>query len=389
MTKGRITLLILTVIAVIAIGGYWFVAIPATSAPAGSISQSRYTPGPYEVVSESFTVVDDSRTTQAYKEFQGLPDRTLDGEIWRPKHLAQPGPLVVYSHGFMSFRQEGLYLNRFLASHGYTVVAVDYPLTGLWAPEGPLMTDVVNQPGDVSFLIDTMLRRNASASDTLYNTIDPEKIAVAGVSLGGLTSILATFHRKLQDPRIAALVSIAGPTSIFSPKFFEGRDLPFLMVYGGGDAIVPHGENALPVLSMYPDVILVTLKDASHAGFSQPASTLMRFNKNPDDVGCRTVTEELSVEVAEQNDEFMALLGDAEDGIDLTKQIEFCTSELIPEAMKASRQHMFTTLAVHAFLDSVFSDDNAVRSASREYLQTTLAQENRSEVSVTRAIGAG
>ena len=389
MTKGRVTLLILTLIAIIAIGGYWFVAIPATSSPNGSTSQARFTPGPYEVVSEGFTAVDESRTTQAYKGFPGLPTRTLDGGIWRPENLAQPGPLVIYSHGFMSFRQEGLYLNRFLASHGYTVVAVDYPLTGLWAPEGPLMTDVVNQPGDISFLIDTLLQRNADTFDTLFNTIDPEKIAVAGVSLGGLTSILATFHRKLQDPRIAALVSIAGPTSIFTPEFFEGRDLPFLMVYGGGDAIVPHDDNALPVLSKYPDVTLVTLKDASHAGFSQPASTLMRFNKNPDDVGCRTVTEELGVEMTQQNDEFMALLGDSEDGIDLTRHIEFCTSELIPEAMKASRQHMFTTLAVHAFLDSVFAADRAVRRASREYLQMTLAQENHGEVSVKRAAGAG
>jgi predicted dienelactone hydrolase len=389
MTKGRITLLIVTVIAVIGIGGYWFIAIPATSSPNGSVSQSRFAPGPYEVVSESFTAVDESRTTQAYKAFPGLPNRTLDGEIWRPKNRVQPGPLLINSHGFMSFRQEGLYLNRFLASHGYTVVAVDYPLTGIWAPEGPLMTDVINQPGDVSFLIDTILRRNANNADTLYNTIDPEKIAVAGVSLGGLTSILATFHPKLQDPRIAALVSIAGPTSIFTPTFFESRDLPFLMVYGGGDAIVPHEDNALPVLSMYPDVTLVTLADASHAGFAQPASTLMRFNKNPDDVGCRTVTEELGVEVAEQNDEFMTLLGDADDGIDLNQHIEFCTRELIPEAMKASRQHMFTTLAVHAFLDSLFAEDDAARSASREYLQTTLAQENGSEVSVTQPDQAG
>ena len=245
------------------------------------------------------------------------------------------------------------------------------------------MTDVVNQPGDISFLIDTILQRNADRADDLYNTIDPEKIAVAGVSLGGMTSMLATFHPKLLDPRITASISIAGPSSIFAPKFFANRDVPFLMIYGGGDAIVTHEDNALPVLQMYPGAILVTLTDASHAGFAQPASTLMRFIKNPDGVGCRTVTEELSVEAAEQNKEFIAGLGDAEDGIDLNKQIEFCTTELIPEAMKASRQHMFTTLATHAFLESVFSGDAATRTSSRQYLLATLAGENSSEVSVT------
>lgn len=64
---------------------------------------------------------------------------------------------------------------RFLASHGYTVVAVDYPLTNFFAPGKPKLSDVVNQPGDVSFLIDTMLKRNADASDVLHNTINPKR----------------------------------------------------------------------------------------------------------------------------------------------------------------------------------------------------------------------
>ena len=54
------------------------------------------------------------------------------------------------------------------------VVAVDYPLTTYFAPGKPLITDVVNQPGDVSFLITEMLKRQ----DLM---IDPKRIAVAGL----------------------------------------------------------------------------------------------------------------------------------------------------------------------------------------------------------------
>lgn len=383
MNMRRIVVLVIAIIAIIAAGGYWFLNVPATPTPNGSVSKTRFQPGPYAVISESFEAVDHSRATEAYKDFAGLPKRVLDGGLWRPADRPGPGPLLIYSHGFMSFRQEGLYLSRFLASHGYTVVAVDYPLTGFHAPEGPMMTDVINQPGDISFLIDLILQRNADPSDTLYRTIDPDRIAVAGVSLGGLTSMLVTFHRRLRDPRIAASISIAGPTSIFTPRFFAGRELPFLMIYGSGDAIIPFADNAVPVLDMDPAAILVKLVDASHAGFAQPASTLMRFIKNPDGIGCRVVTEELSVEVAEQNKEFMTRLGDEGDGIDLDKQIEFCSTELIPEAMKAARQQMFTTLAAHAFLDSVFAKKAAARREARHYLLQTLAQENGSEVSVT------
>lgn len=382
MNRRKIVLWTLAIVAIIGAGGYWFLKVPATPTPGGSVSKARFTPGPFRVVTETFEAVDQTRPTPAYKDFPGLPRRVLAGELWRAEDLQRPGPLLVYSHGFMSFREEGLYLDRFLASHGYTVVAVDYPLTGFHAPEGPQMTDVINQPGDISFLIDLMLKRNSDPADSLYQTIDPDKIAVAGVSLGGLTSILATFHRKLLDPRISASISIAGPTSIFTPEFFAGRNTPFLMIYGGGDAIVPYEDNALPAKAMYPSAVLVKLIDASHAGFAQPASTLMRFIDNPDGVGCRVVTEELSVEVAEQNREFMARLGDEGDGIDLDREIEFCNAELIPVAMKAARQHMFTTLAAHAFLESLFAESASVRGESRDYLLHTLAEENATEVEV-------
>lgn len=374
--------LIVLLLVTAGIGGYWFFTIPATTVPNGTESQVRFKPGPFAVISETFKAVDRSRTTQAYKDFPGLPERVLEGKIWRPDSRQSAGPLLIYTHGFMSFYQEGLYLVRFLASHGYTVVAVDYPLTGFHAPDGPLMRDIVNQPGDVSFLIDNLLQRNADPDDALYTTIDPKKIAVAGTSLGGLTVIMATFHRNMRDPRIAAAISIAGPTSLFTADFFTSSDVPFLMIYGTGDVIIPYNTNATPVLRKHPDTIIVSLQDASHAGFAQPASTLMRFISNPDVVGCRAVKEGLKDELAGQNDQFMSLLGSAKDGIDMNAKIEFCSSPPIPVAMQAARQHMFTTLASYAFLESVFANSDRLRDTARHYLQETLPAENSSEVTV-------
>ncbi len=374
---------LLPALLLVCIGGYWFAKIPANPTPAGPVSQARFQPGPFAVASESVTLVDRSRPTQAYNDYPGAPTRTLETEIWRPADLTGPGPLVIYSHGFMSYRQEGLYLDRFLASHGYTVVAPDYPLSGMRAPDGPLMIDVVNQPGDISFLIDTMLRRSADPDDPLYQTIDPDRIAVAGVSLGGLTTLLAAFHRQLRDPRISAAISVAGPGSFFTEDLFAGSDVPLLLIYGNRDAIVDYETNALALLAMNPGAILVTLDQASHAAFAQPASTVMRFIDNPDGIGCRVVTEYLDVDVAKANLAFMAQLGDREDGINGDGELAFCTTELIPRAMQAARQHMFTTLAVHAFLDSLFAADEATRREARHYLLSTLAEENGSEVATT------
>jgi predicted dienelactone hydrolase len=345
---------------------------------------SRFAPGPFDIITEKFQATDSSRPLQAYNEFPGSAARTLRGELWRPAGLAQPGPVLVYSHGFMSFHREGLYLARFLASHGYTVLAVDYPLTGFQAPDGPFVSDVVNQPGDVRFLIDTLLARNADPADPLYGTLDADRIAVGGTSLGGLTSMLAAFHRGMRDPRIAAAISIAGPTSMLTGDFFATSDVPLLVIFGDADVIIPYPENAQPVVRKRPGAVLVSLKDASHAGFAQPASTLMRFISNPDGVGCRAVLSGLERELDMERRALISALGSPEDGIDSTAQLEICASAPIDVAMPAVRQHMFTVLAAHAFLESVFAFNADARKAAGHYLLRTLPQENAREVRVSQ-----
>ncbi len=284
----------------------------------------------------------------------------------------------------MSFHQEGLYLARFLASHGYTVVAVNYPLTNFFAPGKPLISDVVNQPGDVSFLISTLLKRNADSNDVLHNTIDEKKIAVAGVSLGGMTSTLVTFHRKVRDPRIAAAISIAGPSTMFTADFFTSTDTPFLMIAGDGDAILPFGKNAAPIPQKNPGSILVDLKNASHAGFAQPASTFLRFISNPDTLGCREVMKGLKNKPAGATEpEFLPGLDAAEDGIDVSDRSLPCQGTIPAHTMQAAKQHMLTTLAAYSFLQSIFADDDAAKNAARSYLLKTLPAENSGDVAVS------
>jgi pimeloyl-ACP methyl ester carboxylesterase len=317
-------------------GGYWFAFIPATPVPHGEQSLARFAPGPHR---------------------------------------------VVYSHGFMSFHREGQYLVRFLASRGYTVVAVDYPLTNYFAPGKPLVTDVVNQPGDVSFLITTLLRRSEDPTDALHGTLDPKRIAVAGVSLGGLTSTLAAFHAKVRDARIAAAVSIAGPTSGVTERFFAGQSVPFLMIAGDADAIVPYESNAAPIPRLDPGSILVTLKDASHAGFAQVAATFMRFSSNPDVIGCEGLMKALARRKGD-SDVLLPGLDGPEYGIGRAQSVP-CSGRPIAVAMPAARQHLFATLATYAFLDSVFGEEAAGRLAARQFLLQTLPAENSAEVRVS------
>ncbi len=359
--------------------------------PAGSESARRLATGPHGVAHRDFTFVDETRPTPAHGDFSGLPNRTLVTTLWYPKPAGGLHPLVVYSHGFMSRREGGAYLARHLASHGYVVVAADFPATNGDAPGGPNVEDVVNQPRDVRFLIDSVLALEGDALP-FDGAIDEARIGVMGLSLGGLTSTLVAFHPALRDPRVRAAISIAGPGEIFSRRFFEAGDVPFLMIAGTADAIVPYEANGPPLLERVPGGALVTLEGGSHVGFVDLAPRFFRFSDNPDAIGCRYLRRNLDVESDPDPDGPFAALGGSEMGIELGESAARpCDDDELAHAMRPARQHVLTTLAVRAFLESEFGASETSRSAASRYLAHTLARdlpETRFETSALAAPGA-
>jgi dienelactone hydrolase len=340
--------------------------------PEGSQSAAWLRPGPHEVRSYEQVFIDSSRPTAANGEYAGEDHRRLEGRVWHPAHgEGGPYPLVVYSHGFTSSRDGGAYIAEHLASHGYVVVAVNYPLTNMYAPGGPNVKDVVNQPGDVSFLIDSLLAQSATPDHVLDGMIDAARIGVTGISLGGLTSTLVAFHPDMADERVAASLSIAGPTALFTPAFFRHRDVPFLMLAGDIDAMVPYPSNAAPVPELVPGGELVTVANASHTGFAGPAAFL-RWMHNPDALGCFMVLRN----VDEAGDEaWFDLLGTPEQGINYDFQNELCLTDPLPGAMNPLRQHMITLVTVLGFFESRFAAEAQRREQARGFLHDVLPAE--------------
>ena len=350
--------------------------------PRGSSSEARLAAGPLMVHSHEETFVDSSRPSQAHGEFPGAPDRSLVATVWHPAdNAAGPYPLVVYSHGFSSNRQGGAYLGEHLASHGYVVIAADFPLTNMSAPDRPFVRDVVNQPGDVSFLIDSLLAQSGTQGHMLEGMIDPERIGVTGISLGGMTSTLVAFHPEWADPRVTASLSIAGPTSVFTKVFFQHRSVPFLMLGGDIDALVPYDSNAAPVLRKVPGSQLVTVRGGSHTGFSGPAASL-RWMDNPDSLGCYIVNSNIEADVEEP---WYDLIGSEEQGIDYDALNELCLMDPLPEAMNPLRQHMITALVVRSFFDSQFAEEPESREQAARFLAEVLPVEV-AEVAYARAM---
>ena len=359
-----------------------------SATPSASASSQYLAPGPDGVGVMTMTFTDSSRPTMANGTYAGSASRRLVTEIWYPIDASlgvagkdvrnapfiadgQRHPLILWSHGFLDFRTGETYLAHQLATYGYIVAAPDFPLTNMNAPGGANVDDVVNQPGDVSFLIDQLLALDADAGSNFSGTIDSDRIAVAGLSLGGLTTTLTAFHPTLRDPRVRAAVSLAGPGCFLGASFYQNATVPLLMINGSIDAIVPYQQNAVfGYGEAHAPKYLVTLAAGSHTGFSGAATILFENLNNPDDVGCSALVGTLG----DSGTTLLDLLGGADAGIIAGDCPAACSDPTPrPRAMRPSRQHDLTILSVLPFLQAELRGDTA----ARDFLESTLAAENQ------------
>ena len=245
------------------------------------------------------TLIDTSRATPEHADQPALPERTLTTEVWYPAEvggseqavrdqpvLEGPHPLVVWGHGFMSDRLDHTGLGRFLASQGYVVASIGFPLSGRGTPGGADHADVTNQPGDVSFVVDSLL----AADGLLAGAVDGEFLAVAGLSLGGLTTSLVGLHPAVSDPRIDAIVPVAPATCSLGVESFDAPNPPMLIIHGDGDAILDYEEQAVPLFERSSGPRwLARLIGGTHTGFPDLTAELFDGLDHADSVGCGTI----------------------------------------------------------------------------------------------------
>ena len=324
--------------------------------------------GPHRVGSAQFTFVDSSRPTNENRGVPGKPERTFPTTIWYPQDLDGELPLIIHSHGIVSNGAEMPYVAEALASHGYVVAAADYPLTSGATEGGANGDDVVNQPADVSFLIDSVLGLSPEEKP-FSGQIDDGRIGLSGYSLGGLTTYLTTYHPRWRDPRIAAAVAIAGPSAIFSEPFFATTEIPVLAIAGTSDALIEYDRNAADLNTRAPNVSVVTIEGGSHLGFVGVSDPTFRFMDNPDTLGCGAVMAVLG----DDPNAVFRTMGTVAEGIDPNRNLPGICDYGYGETTHPGRQQMITQLATLSFFESVFSPDRSRRDEARAQLTQSLA----------------
>jgi len=225
-----------------------------------------------------------AESRDAYDLVPGLPRVPQDAVR---DATPRPGrrPLVVFSHGLGGHRRQSTFLCTHLASHGYVVAACDHAGstmldllrlavdarrrgTGMGAD---VVADVMSapRPADVSFVVDRVLDGSAGG---VADLVDHARIAVAGHSLGGWTSLVVT----RRDPRIGSLALLA-PAGGRMPGDAQplrdaldlafGRPVPSLWLVAERDAVLPRAGIEELWSEAEPPKRLVVLENTDHLHF--------------------------------------------------------------------------------------------------------------------------
>jgi len=198
-------------------------------------------PAPAEVAVARFELEDASRP------------RTIPVRVAYPTGAGRALPVVLFSHGAYSSRDDYAPVTDAWAARGYVVVSITHPdSVALGAVRGkPTPGAWAGRIADVRYLL-AHLEDLGTRVPPLRGRIDTQRIALAGHSLGGMvaqafggmTGMNPETHQRyaLRDPRIRAIVVLSGvgpmpPATQVAD--FATLDAPLFVSVGTRDLAMP------------------------------------------------------------------------------------------------------------------------------------------------------
>jgi pimeloyl-ACP methyl ester carboxylesterase len=150
------------------------------------------------------------------------------------------------------------------ARAGFVVAAPAYPHTSQGVADYDPV-DVVNQPVDASFVITRLVALNAKYGGPLAGRINTARIAAAGHSAGGITTI-GMFSGN-RDDRLEAGIVLSGRQVL--PVPFAGSPAPLLFVHGKLDKTVPYADGLAAFRAVPWPRAMMAVKNGGHVAITK------------------------------------------------------------------------------------------------------------------------
>lgn len=198
---------------------------------------------------------DGARTRSDIRVVAGLPTLVI-----QPRG-GGPFPVVLFVHGAGAPPEFYQDLLTDLAAEGNVVVAPAMP--GSVDESGLAALSVLPfQPGRVEQVIDAVTEGREAIP-----AVDPERVVIAGHSLGAMTALAMAFNTCCVDRRIDAVVSIAGQMAAFPGGAWSTGLVPVLLVHGRLDDTVAYTGSGEALQELGTSAYLLTVEQGDHGGY--------------------------------------------------------------------------------------------------------------------------
>jgi predicted dienelactone hydrolase len=257
-----------------------------------------------------------------------IASSTGQAESNAPQDLAAgPYPLVILSPGFSIGSTAYAWIAEHLASYGFVVISPEHNET--LDPENQLWQAAITRPQDI-LKIYAYIDKQVQPGGSFEDLVDPDLVAVIGHSYGGYTSLAAagaqidtdSFVSHCQnaidaedtgawlcemllphtadmanlagldaipeglwpawaDPRVDAIVSMAGDAFFFGQDGLANIHIPVMAIGGTADADSPYMWSTYPAYEYTASQakVKIALKDAEHMIFTGPCQTVPFYLK--------------------------------------------------------------------------------------------------------------
>jgi dienelactone hydrolase len=172
-----------------------------------------------------------------------LGPRTLITQLWYPAGSPPARgrfPLLLFAPGFQQCADPYGDLLTAWASAGYVVAAVDFPHSDCRVGTAATEADMINQPGDMSYVLTRLLALSQQPGDVVSGLVNSRELAAAGQSDGGDTVAALAANTCCADRRLAAVAVLSGAEWPPMPgRYFGASAPPMLFVQGSADVVNP------------------------------------------------------------------------------------------------------------------------------------------------------